>query len=129
VVSQTLLKATVCNACLAKQVDGGLLEDTGSNAAQDVLGTPLLDDDRVDVMTREKRTQKQPGRTGANDRHLCSPMDQESAPLRFAWERSLASGHTFNKAVRSMAVIRKSNTGRVPLGQQHFGRGRCQGKT
>jgi len=42
-------------------------------------------------------------------------MDQEDAPLRFAWVRSLAVALSPNKVIRVMTIIRNTNTRRPSL--------------
>jgi len=46
-------------------------------------------------------------------------MDQESAPLRFEWVRSLAGGLASGKAIRPMTVIRKANTRRASVASRY----------
>ncbi|MNF99388.1 hypothetical protein D3C84_822810 [compost metagenome] len=58
------------DAGFAQQVNGALLEDTGTNAAEDVVRRLAFDDDVVDAGAMQQLTEQEAGRAGADDGDL-----------------------------------------------------------
>ena len=55
------------DAHLVEQVDGGLLQHAGADAAEHVVAGLALEDHRVDAGLVQQLSEQQAGRAGAND--------------------------------------------------------------
>ena len=84
-MDQALGMHAPADASFVEQVNGALLEHTGTAAAEHVSRALALDDDVVDGGLVQKRPQQQAGKPGANDRDLrslrCRHHTQVSASL------------------------------------------------
>ena len=69
-VGEALAVEAVGEPEAAQQLDGRVLEHAGPDAVLDVLAVALLEHDAVDAPRREQVGEHEPGRTGADDRHL-----------------------------------------------------------
>ena len=61
----------LADAGVAQQPHGGMLQDAGPDAVLDVVAAAGLEDDGVDAAPVEQMVQRQPGRPGTDDGHLC----------------------------------------------------------
>ena len=62
--------STLTDAGAAQQIHHPLLEDTGPDAGQHVLGAAVFDDDRVDARAMEELPEQEAGRAGPHDGNL-----------------------------------------------------------
>ena len=79
-VGEALAVEAIGEPELAQQLDGRVLEHAGAHAVLDVGPVALLEHDAVDVARREQVGEHEPGRTGADDRHL-GRRGRSPAPL------------------------------------------------
>ena len=70
VVLQPLPRQSLARPEIVDEVDGVLLEQTGTRALLDVLATAVLQDHALDSLALEQEAERQPGRPGADDPHL-----------------------------------------------------------
>ena len=69
-VGEALAIEAVGEPELAQQLDGRVLEHAGPDAVLDVGPVALLEHDAVDAAGRQQVGEHEPGRAGADDRHL-----------------------------------------------------------
>ena len=69
-VGEALAVEAIGEPELAQQLDARVLEDAGAHAVLDVGPVALLEHDAVDAASGEQVGEHEPGRTGADDRHL-----------------------------------------------------------
>ena len=69
-VDDPLAPEPVGDAAAFEQVDGALLQHAGADARLDVLAAPVLQHHRLDPGPVQQLRERQPGRAGADDRHL-----------------------------------------------------------
>ena len=97
-VHQAFAVHTFGHTGLAQQVDRALLQHTGADAAQHVLGGLALDDHRVDTGVMQQLTQQQARRARANDCnlsfHCCCLCWNDTGPA-LAVARHLLLGFAF----------------------------------
>src|SRR5690606_33372746 len=72
IVVQALSVHTLVDAQLVKQIHRSLFKHACADAAEDVFGAALLDDDRIDTGLLQKAAEGQSRRSGANDCDLCA---------------------------------------------------------
>ena len=72
VVDDALAQHALPHSRLDEQIRRALLEHAGANPVLDVVAATVLEDDRLDAFALEQARQRQPGRSGADDRHLCA---------------------------------------------------------
>src|SRR6185437_4849224 len=69
-VHETFAAHPLARARGIEQLSRALLDDSGTDAAEDVLGTAPLEQDVRDPLLREQLPEQKPGGTGADDRDL-----------------------------------------------------------
>ena len=79
VVDQPFARQAVAHAGTAQQVHHALLEHAGPDAAQHVVGAPVLDDERVNARSMQQLTEQEAGRAGPDDGDL-NPRGRQRRP-------------------------------------------------
>ena len=84
VVDDPLAQHAVSHAGLDEEIRRPLLEHAGADPVLDVVAAPVLEDDGFDPLELEQPGQRQPGRPGADDRHLRAHQAWCSSSTRWA---------------------------------------------
>ncbi len=86
VVDDSLVQHAVPHSRLDEEIGRALLEHAGADPVLDVVAATVLEHDRLDALALEQAGQSQPGRSGADDRHLRShqPLGSCSSSTRCA---------------------------------------------
>ena len=87
-VAQALAVHPLAHAGLAQHLDRALLQHAGADPRLHVLAAARLQDDRVDPVAVQQLPEQQPGRAGADDRHLCSLGHHWLGIYCFFWSHS-----------------------------------------
>ena len=80
-VRQAFFMQALANIDMIEQFDRTLLQDPRPNAAEHILGTPVLQNEIVDAALIQELPQQQPSRSRANDGDLSSQTCPQ-IPLR-----------------------------------------------
>lgn len=72
VVNEPFAAHAFANARFVKEIDGALLENTGTDAIFYVMAAARFQDDRVDSLKVQKMRKEEARRAGADDSYLCA---------------------------------------------------------